>query len=99
MNTKIRLDNLAAATTENDVMDLVSSYGNVVAVSVPVDPASGRPHGFGFVTMATPEGARSAIEGLNGKVIGTLTLTVSEREEHGRPGARGSPRRGSSRLF
>ncbi len=94
MNTKVYVDNLAAATTENDLMDLFSPYGNVVEVSIRLDRANHRPRGFGFVTMATPEGARSAIQALNGKAIGTCTLTASEawpHEEHnsssnGRPG-------------
>ena len=32
--------------------------------------------------MATPEGARSAIQALNGKAMGTCTLTVSEAWLH-----------------
>ena len=78
MNTKVYVDNLAAATTEGDLRDLFSPYGNVAEVNVPIDRTNGRPRGFGFVTMATPEGARSAIRALNGKAIGTCTLAVSE---------------------
>ena len=77
MNTKVYVDNLTAATTENDLRDLFSAYGNVAEVNIPIDRSGGRSRGFGFVTMATPEGARSAIQALNGKAIGTCTLTVS----------------------
>ncbi len=90
MNTKIYVDNLATATTENDLKKLFSSYGNVAEVNIPLERASQRPRGFGFVTMATPEGARSAIQALNGKAIGTCTLTASEAWSHEERG-RGHP--------
>ena len=41
--------------------------------------------------MATSEGARSAIQALNGKAMGTCTLTVSEawpHEQHTNPSDR-----------
>jgi cold-inducible RNA-binding protein len=91
MNTKIHVDNLAAATTESDLRDLFAPYGNVAEVNVPIDRTNGRPRGFGFVTMATPEGARAAIQALNGKAIGTCTLTVSAAWPHEQHPA--SPRR------
>ncbi len=77
MNTKVYVDNLTAATTERDLGDWFAPYGNVAQVNLCTDRLSGRSRGFGFVTMATPEGARSAIQALNGKVIGTCTLSVS----------------------
>lgn len=92
MNTKVYVDNLAAATTENELRDLFSTYGNVGEVNVLTDRTSGRSRGFGFVTMATPEGARSAIQALNGKAIGTCTLTVSAAWPNEQ--RTGSPRRG-----
>jgi len=82
MNTKIYVDNLAAATTENDLMKLFSVHGNVVDVNIVVDRANHKPRGFGFVTMATPEGARAAIRALHGKEIGTHNLIVSEAWLH-----------------
>jgi cold-inducible RNA-binding protein len=82
INTKIYVDNLATATTENDLKQLFSRYGNVTEVNIPRDRASRRPRGFGFITMATSEGARSAIQALNGKAIGTCTLTASKAWSH-----------------
>ena len=77
-HNKVYVDNLAAATTERDLMDLFSPYGNVVEVNIMVDRFNHKSRGFGFVTMATSEGARSAIRALAGKVFGTRALTVSE---------------------
>ena len=77
-HNKVYVDNLAAVTTERDLIDLFSPYGNVAEVNIAVDRVNHKSRGFGFVTMATSEGARSAIQALNGKAVGTRTLTVSE---------------------
>lgn len=78
MNTKIHVENLSVTTTESELMNLFSTYGNVVDVNIAVDQTGRKSQRFGFVTMATPETARAAIRSLNGKVIGADTLTVSE---------------------
>jgi len=82
MNTKIHVDNLAEITTEADLLKLFSAYGNVAEVNIPIDRANHRPRGFGFVTMVTSEGARAAIQALNGKAIGSCTLTASKAWPH-----------------
>jgi RNA recognition motif-containing protein len=66
------------ATTEKDLRGWFAEHGPVEQVAVSVDPGNGRSRGFGFVTMATPADARSAIRALNGKRIGTSTLSVSQ---------------------
>jgi len=76
--------NLAYTTSETDLQDLFSAHGTVIEVKVPMDRESGRPRGFAFVTMATPEAAQAAILALNGTAVGERTLTVNEarpREE------------------
>ena len=82
MTTKLYIDNLAAATTQSDLRDLFFRHGIVMDVNLPTDDATGRSRGFGFVTMATSEGARLAIEALNGKTVGRRRLTVSEAWPH-----------------
>jgi len=82
MHTKLYVDNLAAATTETDLRDLFAPHGNLMEVNVARDRTSGRSRGFAFVTMATLEGAQSAIQALNGKTLGSSTLTVSEAWPH-----------------
>jgi RNA recognition motif-containing protein len=103
MNTKAYVDNLAVTTTENELRDLFSNYGNVVSVNITVDRTSHEPRGFGFVTMVTPEGARSAIKALNGKTMGTNTLRVSEgwvNEDRTRTQNKTrTPRRRSSQMY
>jgi nucleolin len=50
--------------------------GNVVEVSLPKDRATGRPRGFGFVTLATVEEAVSARESLDGSFQGGKSISV-----------------------
>jgi cold-inducible RNA-binding protein len=82
MNRKVYVDNLAAATTENDLKKLFSPYGNVTMVNIAVERIGHKPRGFGFVNMATSEGARAAIRALHGKEIGTHNLIASEAWLH-----------------
>ena len=53
-------------------------------VDLIMDKFSGRPRGFGFVTMETKEAAEAAIQALNGKEVDGRAMTVNEarpREE------------------
>jgi cold-inducible RNA-binding protein len=84
MNTKLFVGNLSYTTTENQLQDFFAPYGNVIEVDLILDKFSGRPRGFGFVTMETKEGAEAAIQALNGKNFEGRALTVNEarpREE------------------
>jgi RNA recognition motif-containing protein len=57
---------------------------------------SGRPRGFAFVTMSTPEEAQKAIDALNGSQLDGRALTVNiARPREERPGGGGGrgPRR------
>lgn len=88
MKTKVYVDNLSVATTETELIDLFSPYGNVLDAKIWMEHENHRPLGFGFVTMVTSKAARAAVQALNGKVIRTNTLIVSqawpheEREQH-----------------
>jgi len=69
-----------------------------------MDRATGRPRGFGFVTMSSPEEAQKAIAAMNGKELGGRALTVNiarPREERpaggGGGGGRGYGGRGGGR--
>jgi RNA recognition motif-containing protein len=78
MSIRIYVENLPAATTAADLINLFAPYGNVVDVNVAADRNNLQPLGFGFVTMVTPEGARAAIQGLHGKQMATRKLIVTE---------------------
>jgi RNA recognition motif-containing protein len=103
MNTKIYVGNLAATTTESELMNLFSPYGNVANIHVAMEDSNPGLLRSGCVTMVTSEGARSAIDALNGKTIGADTLAVSEVPPHKEiarsPERNRSPRRQASYLF
>lgn len=101
MNTKLYVGNLSFDTTENDLQDLFATFGPVTEVNLVTDRMSGRSRGFAFVTMATPEAAQAAIQGLSGQQVGGRALTVNEarpREERGGPGGGGGGHRGGYRT-
>src|SRR5204862_460147 len=92
MSTKLFVGNLSFNTTENQLQDLFAAHGNVIEVDLIMDKFSGRPRGFGFVTMESKEAAEAAIQALNGKNVDGRAMTVNEarpREDRPRSNAGG----------
>src|SRR5215471_12811651 len=90
MNTKLFVGNLSFNTTENDLQDAFAAHGVVTEANLMTDRATGRPRGFAFVTMSTPEEAQKAISAMNGKDLGGRALTVNvARPREERPGGGG----------
>jgi len=84
MAKKLYVGNLSYNTTQEQIRTLFSEAGEVAEINFITDRDTGRPKGFGFVEMATDEGAQEAIKRFNGKVVDTRALTVNEarpREE------------------
>ena len=79
-----------------------SAHGTVLEANLMLDRASGRPRGFGFVTMSTPEEAQKAIDAMNGTALDGRNLTVNlarPREERAPSGGGGGGGGGSRRPF
>lgn len=85
-------------TVNEDVLKQLfeATGGRVVEVSLPKDRATGRPRGFGFVTLDTQEQAQTALEALNGSFQGGKSISVRpfqaeapKREAGGPTSARG----------
>src|SRR5512145_1597347 len=91
MNTKLFVGNLSFNTTENDLQDAFAAHGTVVEANLMMDRMSGRPRGFGFVTMSTPEEAQRAIEAMNGASLDgrNLTVNIARPKEDRPPGGGG----------
>jgi cold-inducible RNA-binding protein len=90
MSAKLFVGNLSFNTTENDLQDAFAAFGTVVETNLMMDRATGRPRGFGFITMSTPDEAQKAIEGMSGKELDGRALTVNlARPREERPGGGG----------
>ncbi len=74
---KIFVGNMSFDTTEDGLRAAFAAHGNVEDVAVITDRDTGRPRGFGFVTMPDSAG-RDAIEALNGTDLDGRTLNVNE---------------------
>ena len=97
MSTRLYVGNLNFRTTSDELREIFSQAGEVENASVVEDRDTGRSRGFGFVEMATAEGAAAAIEQFNGKELGGRALTVNEarpRVERGGYGGGGGGRGG-----
>src|SRR5580704_7790914 len=69
--------------------------GKVVSVSLPKDRMTGRPRGFGFVTLATPQEAQAARDALDGSLQAGKSISVRpfQAEPPRRDGPGGGPPR------
>jgi cold-inducible RNA-binding protein len=102
MDTKLFVGNLSFNMTENDLHDAFAAHGTVVEANLMVDRMTGRPRGFGFVTMSTPEEAQKAIEAMNGATLDGRNITVNiarPREERPPGGGGGGRGRGPRRDY
>ena len=91
MSNKLFVGNLSFNTTENAIQDAFAAHGSVLEAKLMMDRESGRPRGFGFVTMSTPEEAQAAIAALNGKDVDgrALTVNIAKPREERAPGGGG----------
>lgn len=65
MNTKLYVGNLLYEIQEQDLIELFQQYGQIITAEIVRYKKSGRSKGFGFVTMATPEEAATALQQLH----------------------------------
>ena len=84
--------NLSYDANDGEIRELFEAHGTVSDVFIVKDRESGRPRGFAFVSMGTPEEMNAAIEGLNGADFMGRNLTINEarpREERPQGGGGG----------
>jgi RNA recognition motif-containing protein len=74
---KLYVGNLPYSANSDELRKVFSEFGEVVDAVVISDKYSGRSKGFGFVTFATEEAAKSAVEKMNGKDMGGRNLVVN----------------------
>ena len=88
---KIRIDNLASDTTEDDLRMLFELFGAVAAVTID------QRRRWGQIDMPSKSAAREAIEGLNGQNLKGIDMSVQEMADRPPSRQRDKPRRGRRR--
>lgn len=92
MAKKLYVGNLPYNTSDDDLRELFSTYGEVVSSNVIIDRMTNRSKGFGFVEMTNNDEAQRAIDELNNTNFNGRNIRVNEalerkpRREGGRDG-------------
>ncbi len=84
----IYVGNLPFSTTDTGLEDLFSQFGQISRAAIITDRETGRSRGFGFVEMASQDGASSAIAGMDGAMLDGRTLKVNVAQDRKRSGPR-----------
>ncbi len=77
MEIRIYVGNLAKSTTEDEITALFAQEGEVTAVDLVKDRASGLSKGFAFVTMTSQESADKAIKKYNAYSLAGNVIKVN----------------------
>ena len=89
MGRRLYVGNLPYKATDEDLMALFRSVGDVASARVMRDMATGRARGFGFVEMTTDEAAQKAIEKLHQHEMDGRAIVVNEAQPKPAGGSRG----------
>src|SRR3954453_13150239 len=74
---KLFVAGLPDSITEDVLLTLFEATGGTVSeISLPKDRATGRPRGFGFVTLSTSEAAQAARDSLDGSIQAGKSISV-----------------------
>jgi RNA recognition motif-containing protein len=93
---RLYVGNLWFGTTKETLEKAFGEHGEVVSVNIITDRQTGRPKGFGFVEMSTPEEAEAAKAALHGTDLDGRTINVdnAREQEQRKPGGYGGGRSG-----
>lgn len=89
----IYVSNLSFNTSDAELNELFSAFGEVSSAKVITDRETGRSRGFGFVEMPSEDEGKDAMLGLNNKEVEGRAMSVSvakEREERSSNGGGGN---------
>ena len=93
MAKKLFVGGLSWETTDSDLKKAFAPYGEVTEAKVITERDTGRSRGFGFVTFAQDEDAKTAISKMHGTSLDGRNITVNEAQERNpREGGRGRNR-------
>jgi cold-inducible RNA-binding protein len=92
---RLYVGNLSYGTTKETLEKTFGVHGEVVSVNIITDRQTGRPKGFAFVEMSSPEEGDAAKVALNGTELDGRAINVDNaREQERKPGYGNSGSRG-----
>lgn len=80
-SAKLYVGNLSYNTNEGSLETLFAAHGTVASVTLINDRDTGRPKGFGFVEMGSPEEALAAKAALDGTEVDGRAIKVDNAKE------------------
>jgi RNA recognition motif-containing protein len=80
-SAKLYVGNLSYDTSEAGLRTAFEAHGDVVSVALITDRETGRPRGFAFVEMGSPEQAEAAKSALDGTQLDGRALKVDLAKE------------------
>jgi RNA recognition motif-containing protein len=80
-SAKLYVGNLSYDTSEASIRTAFEAHGEVASVNLIMDRDSGRPKGFGFVEMGSPDQAQTAKGALDGTQMDGRALKVDVAKE------------------
>ena len=85
---RLYVGNLSYGTTKEAIEKAFGAHGEVVSVNIITDRQTGRPKGFAFVEMSTPEEGDAAKLALNGTDFDGRAINVdnAREQEQRKPG-------------
>lgn len=81
MAKKLFIGGLSWDTTDDGLRQAFASYGEITEAKVITDRDTRRSRGFGFVTFARDEDAKTAISKMDGTSLDGKTIKVNEAQE------------------
>jgi cold-inducible RNA-binding protein len=81
MAKKLFIGGLSWDTTDEGLRQAFASYGEITEAKVITDRDTGRSRGFGFVTFAQDDDAKTAISKMDGTSLDGKTIKVNEAQE------------------
>lgn len=81
MSKKLYVGGISWGTSEDQLHDAFSRYGDIEETKIITDRETGRSRGFGFVTFMNENDAQDAIQGLNGTELDGRSLNVNVARE------------------
>jgi cold-inducible RNA-binding protein len=91
MGKKLFVGGLSWDTTDDGLRQAFQPFGDITEAKVITDRDTGRSRGFGFVTFAGDEAAKTAIAKMDGTSLDGKTIKVNEAQEKSPRSGGGKP--------